>query len=249
MNSRKAGLIALAVAIAIPSLATAGTYTESLATNHMTPQAQSHTMKLWTGNGKFRMEMQGGVVQIFRDQAIYTLNPAGKSYSKTDKATLDAMTQQANEATKKLEELLPPEQRGKRKSQSKPQVDRTLKPTGRTESAIGQTCKVWDVISNGTKVQEMCVVEVAKLPNGKELVATMQQVSEAFQGTVASAGMADMWKDVQTMNGYPVITRMYMNGKLFQEVKTTAIRSADTPETMFAIPAGYKEQKMTGPDL
>jgi hypothetical protein len=31
---------------------------------------------------------------------------------------------------------------------------------------------------------------------------------------------------------------------LFQEVKTTAMRSADTPESMFVIPAGYKEQKM-----
>jgi hypothetical protein len=245
MNSRKAGLVALAVAIAIPSLATAGTYVESLATNHMTPQAQSHTMKLWAGNGKFRMEMQGGVVQIFRDQAFYTLNPAGKSYSRVDKATLDAMTQKANEATKSLEDLLPPEQREKRKSQSTPKVERTLKATDRTESAaIGQTCKVWEMFSNGTKVQEMCVVEVAKLPNGKELMATMQQASEAFKGTSASLGMTDIAQDVKTMNGYPVITRMYMNGKLFQEVKTTAMRSADTPESMFVIPAGYKEQKM-----
>jgi hypothetical protein len=245
MNSRKAGLIAFAVAIAIPSLAAAGTYVESLATNHMTPQAQSHTMKLWAGNGKFRMEMQGGVVQIFRDQAFYTLNPAGKTYSRIDKAALDAMTQKANEATKSLQDLLPPEQREKRKSQSKPQVERTLKATDRTESAaVGGTCKVWEVVSNGTKVQEMCVVEVAKLPNGKELVAMMQQVGEAFKGTAASAGMADMWQDVKTMNGYPVITRMYMNGKLFQEVKTTSMRAADTPESMFAIPPGYKEQKM-----
>jgi hypothetical protein len=245
MNSRKASLVALAIAIAIPSLAAAGTYVESLATNHMTPQAQPHTMKMWAGNGKFRMEMPGGVVQIFRDQAFYTLNPAGKSYTKIDKAALDAMTQKANEANKSLEALSPPDQRGTRKSQSKPQVDRTLKPTDRTEAAaIGQTCKVWEVMSNGTKVQELCVVEIAKLPNGKELVATMQQVGEAFKGTAASAGMSDVWQDVKTMNGFPVITRMYMNGKLFQEVKTTAMGTADTPESMFAIPAGFKEQKM-----
>lgn len=67
---------------------------------------------------------------------------------------------------------------------------------------------------------------------------------EAFKGTSASTGMADVWQDVKTMNGFPVITRMYMNGKLFQEVKTTAIRAADTPESMFVIPAGFKEQKM-----
>ena len=243
MNSRKASLIAVAVAVAIPSLAAAGTYVESVATNHLTPQAKPQAMKMWAGNGKFRMEMQGGVVQIFRDQAFYTLNTPAKSYTKLDKAAMDAMTAKANEATKSLEAMLPPEQRDKKKS--KPQIDRSLKPTDRTESAaIGQTCKVWEVITNGTKVQELCVVEVAKLPNGKELVATMQQVGEAFKGTPASAGMAEVWQDVKTMNGFPVVTRMYMNGKLFQEVKTTAIKAADTPESMFTIPAGFKEQKM-----
>lgn len=244
MNTRKAGLIALA-AIAIPSFAAAGTYWESLATNHLTPQAQPQAMKMWAGNGRFRMEMQGGqVVQIFRDQAFYTLNLAGKSYSKLDKAALDAMTQKMNEANKSLEALLPPDQQGKKKpSSSKP--ERTLKPTDRSETAaIGQPCKVWEVFSGGAKVQELCVVEVAKLPNGKELIATMQQVGEAFKGTAASAGMNDVWQDVKTMNGFPVITRMYLNGKLFQEVKTTAIRVADTPESMFTIPAGFKEQKM-----
>jgi hypothetical protein len=247
MNSRKVSLIATVAAAAIPSFAVAGTYVESVATNHLTPNAQPQTMKMWAGSGKFRLEMSGGqVVQIFRDQAFYTLSVAGKSYTKMDKAALDAMTQKANEATKNLEALLPPDQRGKNKqAQAKPQVDRTVKPTARTETAaIGQTCKVWEVFSNNAKVQELCVVEVAKLPNGKELVATMQQVGEAFKGTAASAGMADVWKDVKDMNGFPVITRMYLNGKLFQEVKTTAMRAADTPESMFAIPAGFKEQKM-----
>jgi hypothetical protein len=46
------------------------------------------------------------------------------------------------------------------------------------------------------------------------------------------------------MNGFPVITRMYLNGKLFQEVKTTVMRSAPTTDAMFTIPAGFKEMKM-----
>ncbi len=245
MSSRTASSFALIAIAAIPSFASAGTYVESVATNHMTPNAQSHTMKMWAGNGRFRMEMQGGVVQIFRDQAFYMLNAAGKSYTKLDKAALDTMTQQAHEANKSLEALLPPDQQGKKKQTAKPQIERSVKATGRTENAaIGQTCKVWEVFTNGAKTQEMCVVEVANLPNGKDLIATMQQVGEAFQGTAASAGMADIWQDVKAMNGFPVITRMYLNGKLFQEVKTTAVRAADTPEALFTIPAGYKEQKM-----
>jgi hypothetical protein len=241
MNIAQTGFIALAAA-AIPSLAFAGTYVESVATNNFSPQPQA--MKMWAGNGRFRMEMQKGQqVQIFKDQTFYTLNVANKSYTKLDKATLEAMTQKANES---LQALLPPGQRDKTKQQSKPKVDRTVKPTGRTESAaVGGTCKVWEVLANGSKVQELCVVEVSALPNGKELIATMQQVGEAFKGTPASAGMMEVWQDVKTMNGFPVITRMYLNGKLFQEVKTTTMRPVATPDSLFTIPAGFQEQKMS----
>jgi hypothetical protein len=247
MRKRSTGLIALAAAAAFAPLATAGTYVESVATNHFSPQAQAQTMKMWTGNGRIRMEMQKGQqVQIFKDKTFYTLNVANKSYTRLDKAALDALTQQASETTKSIEALVPPEQRDKMKQQSKPKIDRSVKPTNRTESAIGQKCKVWEVLSNGTKVQELCVVEVSALPNGKELVATMEQVGEAFKGTAASAGVMEVWQDVKTMNGYPVITRMYLNGKLFQEVKTTAIRSEATPDSLFVVPAGFQEQKMGG---
>lgn len=244
MRTGKAALITL-TAVALPALASAGTYVESVATNHFSPQAQPQSMKMWTGNGRFRMEMQKGAqVQIFKDQTFYALNAANKSYTKLDKAAMDALTKQANDATKSLEALLPADQRGKSKPADKPQVDRSVKATGRSEtSPLGQ-CKVWEVAVNGNKVQELCVIEVGSLPNGKELVATMESVGEAFKGTPASAGVTEAWQDVKTMNGYPVITRMYLNGKLFQEVKATVIKPADAPESLFVIPPGYKEQRM-----
>src|SRR5690349_7710357 len=244
MHTGKAALIAL-TALALPAFAAAGTYVESVATNHYTPNAQPQSMKMWTRNGRFRMEMQKGAqVQIFKDQTFYSLNAANKSYTKLDKAAMEALSKQASEATKSLEALLPADQRGKSKPADKPQIDRSVKATGRSETSPFGQCKVWEVAVNGSKVQELCVIEVASLPNGKELVATMESVGEAFKGTPASAGVTEAWQDVKTMNGYPVITRMYLNGKLFQEVKATVIRSAEAPDSMFAIPAGYKEQKM-----
>ncbi|MET0535446.1 MAG: hypothetical protein ABW171_14610 [Steroidobacter sp.] len=246
MDNRTARIVVLA-AMALPSLTFAGTYVESVATNHLSPQTQSQSMQLWVGTGRFRMEMQGGqAVQIFRDKAFYTLSPATRSYSKLDKAALERLMQQANEANKGLEAMLPPEQRGKTKqTQSAPKVERSVKPTSRTEaSALGQQCKVWEVFANASKVQEMCVVDIATLPNGKELVATMEQVSEAFKGTAAGAGTADVWENVKATNGYPVITRTYVNGKLLQEVKATTIRSAPTPDSLFEIPAGFQQRKV-----
>jgi hypothetical protein len=232
---------------AASSLASAGTYVESVVTNHFAPQAPPQPMKMWVdGAGKFRLETQKGEqVQIFRDKAFYTLNTATKRYTKTDQASLDAALKKASQATADLRALLPPDQRDKAKSPpaAPPAMERTVKPTTRTETAAGQSCKVWEVYMNNNKVRELCVVEIGKLPYGKDLLSTMQQVNDAFKN---SPGSMEAWADVQKMNGFPVITRMYLNGKLFQEVKTTAIRSEKTTDSQFAIPAGFQEQQMPG---
>lgn len=233
-------------ACAFSSLASAGTYVESVVTNHFTPQTPPQPMKMWVdGAGKFRLETQKGEqVQIFRDKAFYTLNTATKRYTKTDQASLDAAMKKASAAADELRSLLPPDQRDKAKSKpAAPAVERTVKPTTRTETAAGQTCKVWEVFVNGNKVRELCVVEIGKLPYGKDLVATMQQVNDAFKN---SPGSMEAWADVQKMDGFPVITRMYLNGKLFQEVKTTAIRSEKTTDAQFTVPAGFQEQQLPG---
>lgn len=246
MSIDKVRNIALAAAVILPAIASAGTYVESIAANHFSGQVQKQDMKMWAGNGRFRMESQNGQqVQIFKDKTIYVLNTGAKTYSKLDKAAMDAMNRKVSEARENLEALLPPEQRKKKQPESRPKIDRTIKATGRTESsAMGQTCKVWEVFTNGAKVQELCVVEIASVPAGKDLFATIEQVGAAFAGTAAANGMAEVSQDMKTMNGFPVITRTYLNGKLFQEMKTTSIKSAATPESLFTIPAGFTEKEL-----
>jgi Domain of unknown function (DUF4412) len=244
MNRATLG-VALVSSATLSSLALAGTYVESTVTQSMGAQASApQPMKMWFGGGKFRLEMQNAQqVQIFKDQTIYTLNVPKKSYSKLDKAAMDATLAQAKKATDDLYALLPPDQRAKmKKPETKPAMDRSVKPTTRTESAAGLSCKVWEVAVNGAKVRELCVVEFSALPNAKDYQATMKQVSDAFKDT---PGAMEAWTDAQTMNGVPVITRMFLNGKLFQEVKTTSIRTAPTPDSMFVVPADYKEQKLS----
>jgi hypothetical protein len=227
-------------ALVATTAASAGTYVESAVTNSMTPQPTPTAAKMWFDGSRFRLEMaQGKQVQIFKDRTIYSLDVGAKTYSKIDKASLDAMMQKAKKATDDLQALMPPEAR--KKEQPKPAMDRAVKATGRTETGLGQSCKVWEVLVNGAKVQEMCVVDVNALPNGKEYLQTMQQMSDSFKG---SPGAGDGAADVLKMNGIPVIQRMFMNGKLFQEVKTTVFRAAPTNPDMFAIPAGFKEKQV-----
>src|SRR5688572_19000750 len=105
-------IILSVTAILGASAAAAGTYVESSGTNSYSPQPL--TAKMWVDNGRFRMEMQQGQqVQIFKDQTIYTVFPAKKTYSKLDQAAMDAVMKKASDATNDLYALLPPEERKK----------------------------------------------------------------------------------------------------------------------------------------
>jgi hypothetical protein len=170
---------ASAALLVFAPLAAAGAYVESVAVSkQVIPQLPAETgpqtLKMWFDGGKYRLVMAKGDVQIFRDKAIYTLNPTTKRYTKTDQASMDAAFKQAEEAKEKLYALLPPEQREKMKKspQSNPATERTLKPTTRTDSTAGFTCKVWEAFVAGKKVQEHCVVEIGTLPVSKDLQAT-----------------------------------------------------------------------------
>jgi hypothetical protein len=237
--------MAIVLASALSHVAFAGTYVESAVSDPLKTTATSQTTKMWFDGGRFRLEMRNGQqVQIFKDRTIYALTVPTKRYTKIDQATLDGATKKAEEATNKLYDLLPPEQRAKMKKQrnTPPPMDRAVKPTNRTESAAGLSCKIWEVFMSGSKVRELCVAELAAIPNGKDLLRTMQQVSDAFKSS--AAGATESRSDLETMNGVPIITRMYVSGKLFQESKATAIRSALTPDSLFTVPAGFQEQAM-----
>jgi hypothetical protein len=202
-------------------------------------------LPIWRVSRPIGSHLRRRHVQIFRDKAFYTLNTATKRYTKTDQASLNASLKKLDEATDKLYAQLPPAEREriKKSRQSKPALEQAvMKPTPRTESAAGLSCKVWEVFVNGNKVREQCVAEMGALPNAKDLQTTLREVNEAFKN---SPGALQAWADVQQMNGYPIITRVYVNGKLAQEVKTTAIRAEKTSDSQFTIPAGFKEQDMS----
>ena len=237
--------VALAVMSALSPAAFGGTYVESALSDPLKSTAPSQTTKMWFDSGRFRLETRNGQqVQIFKDRTIYVLTVPTKRYSEITQASLDGAAKQAEDATNKLYDLLPPEQRAKMQKQRRtpPPMDRALKPTNRTESAAGLSCKVWEVFINGSKVRELCVADLAAVPNGKDLLQTMQEVSDAFKSS--AAGATESRSDLQTMNGVPIITRMYVNGKLFQESKATTIRAAPTPASLFTVPAGFQQQAM-----
>src|SRR5690349_10327650 len=108
--------------IAAPLLATsaqAGVYLES--TDQQVGSTEKPSVsKMWFDNGRMRTERQeadsDSQVVVFKDQALYMLDPKSKSYRMIDKATAQRLGGQIAEAKRKMEERMasmPPEQRQK----------------------------------------------------------------------------------------------------------------------------------------
>jgi hypothetical protein len=201
-------------------------------------------------------------VQIYKDETIYILEPAEKRYTKLDKAGIERMSGQIAELRKQMEArmaTMSPEQRamveqmmGGTVGAAAKEVERTVKPTSRTESAAGQTCKVWEVHASGKKEEELCVVAPGALPGGQEMMTTMRELGDLFKGLMQSLGGRDSnnavskaWQDLQAVNGIPVITRTFSSGKATNEFRLTSVRSESVPASSFTVPAGYSARTLS----
>ncbi len=199
-----AGLPLLLLATA----AQAGVYLESteqeLAGSSPTPTLS----KMWFDGGRMRTERleEDGDTQVvvFKDQALYMLEPKSKSYRTIDKATAQRLGDQVAQAKKKMEErmaAMPPEQRQKMQEMMAKMgggaaaglfggkaPERTVKNTGRTESVAGIKCTIWEALEEGQKDQELCAAAPASIPGGDEIMKTFREIASMLSSFTQSLG-------------------------------------------------------------
>jgi hypothetical protein len=218
---------------------------------------------MWFEGGRMRTENGGtgeGAVAIFKDQAMYVLDPKSKSYRKIDKATIDQMSAKLAEARKQMEAAMagmPPERRammekmmGQMGGGAGPQAPkRVLKNTGRTETVAGIKCTVWEASVAGQKEEELCAAPPGAVPGGDEMMKTLRQVGEMLkgftQGFGANSKADNAWRDMDTINGVPILTRDFDGGKVTNETRLNVARKESVAAAQFEVPAGYTEKKIT----
>jgi hypothetical protein len=127
--------------------------------------------------------------------------------------------------------------------------------TGKNDKVDGRTCRVWDVKRNGELDDQLCVVPYSQLPGKENFQAIFANFAKVFEDMAKSvpmlAGVMNNEFGAQAkVNGFPVRSRAYENGKLGDEeqlVKTW--HEEAVPAAMFEIPAGYKPKKMPTPGM
>jgi hypothetical protein len=248
----------------------AGVYLESTDKSLGSTADKPSVSKMWFDGGRMRTERSeadgDGQIVVFKNQAMYMLEPKSKSYRVIDKATAERMGSQVAEAKKKMEErmaAMPPEQRQKMQEMmakmgakggamaglagAKP-PERTVKNSGRTETVAGIKCTIWEAVVNGQKEEELCAAPASAIPGGDEIMKTFREIStmlSSFTESFGASGANQPWHDMEKINGVPILTRDFSDGKAESEMRLTSVRKESVPGASFDVPAGYTEKKVS----
>lgn len=249
-----AGLLLLAATVE------AGTVLEI--TNRDLTNKNETQAKTYAQDGKLRIETGGAQdsFAIFRDDTIYTFDPKQKTYVALDRATIKKLADQLNPALKMLQEQManmPPEQRAQMERMlgtslsTTPAPPEEIRKTSRTGSAAGYSCTYAEVWQGGVKQSEACVVPEAKLQGSKELYDAGVKVSALLKDMIDSIDLGMLkqmssrqMENFEKLGGIPVVTRTFDNGSAVHEAIVTKISNEKVANSLFDIPAGYKQQQM-----
>lgn len=224
--------------------------TESLAKTY----AQDGRMRVETGEKK-------DTVVIFRDDTIFTLDPAQKTYLSMDRASMQKLAAQLNPALKMLQEQMKnmtPEQKaqiermtGAKLPGSSGEAKREIRKTSRTGKVANYTCTYSEVLEDGVLQHEACVVPPGDLKGSKELYDVGMKVAALVKDMMASVDapwlrqmMDRQLESFNDLGGLPVLTRTFDEGKPLHESTMKSIRAESIPASQFEIPADYKKREM-----
>jgi hypothetical protein len=261
---REAPIMRIPVFVILSSVAAtatfAGTYLESADAPSGSQQAARVT-RMWFDGGRMRTENGGkgeGSIAIFKNNSMYIVDPASRSYRVIDKPTLDQMAARLGEARKKMEASMagmPPERRAMMEKMlgqipgGAAAPKRVLKNTGRTETVAGIKCTVWEASVSGQKEEELCVAAPKALAGGEDMMKTLHAVGDMlkdFSQSFGSGSKTDStWRDLDTVKGMPILMRDFSGGKVSSENRLSVVRKESVPAAQFDVPAGYTEKKVS----
>lgn len=222
------------------------------------------SQKIYVQGGMGRFTDGEGRSSLIKGGTMYILDETDKTYIAFDKATMEKLAAKLNAGMEKMKEQiakLPPDQRAQLERELAKQTGTDGKghtveavDTGKTDKVDARTCKVWDIKRNDELDDQLCVVPFAALPGKENFQAMFAEFAKVFEEMAKSvpmlAGtMTNEFSALNKVNGYPMRTRAYDNGKLGDEEQLVKIwREEAIPAAMFEIPADYHPKQMgSGP--
>jgi hypothetical protein len=261
MRQMTKGITLLALGAAYAASAPAGVYVE-MTDRDLANNTRDLAQKLYIQGNKGRFVDADGRATILQNGTLYMIDDAKKTYVVFDQATMSALASQLNAVVEQAKEQiakLPPEARPQAEKQLAQQMPGMTDgkawvveavDTGQTDKVEGRSCRVWNMKRNGELDDQLCVVPYGSLPGKENFQAVFAEFSKAFEEMAKSVpmlagAMTNEFAAQAKVNGFPVRSRAYENGKLVDvEQVMTLWREETFPASMFEVPAGYQKEQM-----
>jgi len=250
------------LAAGLAHVASAGVYVETVSNNLKTNSSRL-AQKIYVQGGSGRFEDEEGRASIIKGDTIYVIDQADKSYVVLDKATMEQLGKQVGAAMEQMKEQLakmPPEQRAQIEQMMGIQSGAgaggwtmDAVDTGKSDKVEGRACKVWDIKVNDQPDHQVCVVPYSSLPGTEDFKSVFEKFAKVFEDMAKnlpqlSGAMNNQMSALRKVNGYPMRTRSYENGRLAPEEQVVKVwREQAIPASMFEVPAGFKQKQMSQP--
>ena len=167
-------------------------------------------------------------------------------------------------------QALPPEQRavvqrmlesqlGKARAAPKPPPS-TVIGTGDRKTINQLPCERYEVYRGGELIREVWVAPWSEMSGAREAFATLNEMSDFYSGLMSSfeqlaaSGFGGgftldqhPFDDLKHMDGFPVVTRNFINGGLANRVVLRSLATQDLDPEDFAPPEGYRQTALGPP--
>jgi hypothetical protein len=221
----------------------------STRTGQMQIEPQRMRAEITDPQGRLQVVIFDGAKQV-----MWLIDPANKTYREMTKADVDRLGGQVNAALAKLQEQLknlPPAQRAQIEAAMKARglaaAQKTDFRRAGTDKVGRWTCAKYDGYQNDEKTSEVCTVEPKEIGFMPSDFAVTRQLSEFFRSLVPQS--AELFTvgvaDDQGFSGIPV-RRVTGTGPDRMINETAEIRRDTFADSLFAVPAGFKREPLTG---
>jgi len=213
-------------------------------------------MHTWIAEHKMASSFtQGGMIFLGSEKVLRLLDAKRKTCTEVTEAAAKAIGEQMAEVSKMMESL-PPAAREKMQAAMKGQMGggdakRAVRPLGESKTINGFATAGYIVTTEGSKGEtEVWATDVKKLGLGAKDYAVFRELA-AFMQTMLPGmdSMREMIKDFENprpddVPGMPVLTIHREEGKEVWRSELVRVDQGTVPADRFAVPAGYKTEKM-----
>ena len=265
---KKSLLASISTSLLLSPLAYASGVVMEMTDKDASGEETEHT-RIYAQSNRIRMDdLAGEAVEssmIFLGDRFLYVDHKERSYIVMDEAMLNQVSAKIDEAMQEMQKQLaamPPEQRAMVEQMMKGQMQGMMgsedaDPPRHKIKKMGKSkwrsydCRQYAVFEGTEKTQEVCAADLDEIDGADDVMAAFRQMAAYMAKMTESLPMGSD-EDVNPvelmdqMDGFPVHTVEYQNGRVVSETSLDSVVEKDLDEKLFAAPEGYNRDDPFG---